>query len=50
MAGSIHTITKKHTHTEALIVASRETGIEINTDKTKYMVMSQDKNARQVTI
>jgi hypothetical protein len=30
---------------EALVVASRETGIEVNGDKTKYMVMSRDQNA-----
>jgi len=49
LGGSIHTIIKNR-HTEALVVASRETGLEINTDKTKYMVMSQDKNAGQVTV
>jgi len=27
---------------EALIVASKETGIKVNADKTKYMIMSQD--------
>ena len=30
---------------EALIVASKETGREVNVDKTKYMVMSGDQNA-----
>jgi len=30
-----------------LIVASKETGLEVTTDKFKYMVMSQDQNARQ---
>jgi len=30
---------------EALLVASKETGIEVNADNTKCMVMSQDKNA-----
>jgi len=30
---------------EAFIVASKETGPEVNTDKTKYTVMSGDKNA-----
>jgi len=32
---------------EALIVASKETGLEVNVDKTKYMVMSQHQNAGQ---
>ena len=30
---------------EALAVAIRETGLEVNVDKTKYMVMSRDQNA-----
>ena len=30
---------------EALVVASKETGLEVNADKTKYMVMSRDQNA-----
>jgi len=30
---------------EALIVAIKETGLEVNADKTKYMVMSRDQNA-----
>jgi hypothetical protein len=32
---------------EALVVASYENGLEVNADKTKYMVMSQDQNAGQ---
>jgi hypothetical protein len=35
--GSIHTIKE---NTEALVVARKETGLELNADKTKYMVMS----------
>jgi hypothetical protein len=31
--------------TKVLIVASRETGIEVNVVKTKYMVMSRDQIA-----
>jgi hypothetical protein len=42
LGGTIHT-TKENT--EALIVASKETGLEVNADKTKYMVMSQDQHA-----
>jgi len=30
---------------EALIVATREIGLEVSADKTKYMIMSQDQNA-----
>jgi len=40
--GSIHTIKK---NAEALIVASKETGPEVNADKSKYMVMCRDQNA-----
>jgi hypothetical protein len=34
-------------NTETLIAASKEIGLEVNTDKTMYMVMSRDKNAGQ---
>ena len=44
MGGSIHTIKK---NTDALVAASKDTGLEVNTDKTLYMVMSQDQNAGQ---
>jgi len=37
LGGSIHTIKE---NTEALIVASKEIGLEVNADKSKYMVMS----------
>ena len=33
--------------TEALVVASKEIGLDVNADKTKYMVMSRDQNAGQ---
>jgi len=44
---SVHTIKK---NAEALVVASNETGIEVNADKTKYMVMSRDQDAGQFTV
>jgi len=40
--GSIHTINKNG---EALVVATKESGLEVNADKTKYMVMPRDQNA-----
>jgi hypothetical protein len=30
---------------EALVVATKETGLEVNADKTKYMIISPDQNA-----
>ena len=30
---------------EALVVTSKENGLEVNADKTKYMVVSRDQNA-----
>jgi hypothetical protein len=42
LGGSIHTIRK---NTEALLLASKEIGLEVNAEKTKYMVMSRDQNA-----
>jgi hypothetical protein len=44
LGGSVHA-TKKNT--EALVVASKEIGLEVNAEKTKYMVMSRDQNAGQ---
>jgi hypothetical protein len=34
-------------NTESLIVASNETGLAVNADTTKYMVMSRDQNAER---
>ena len=42
LAGSVHSIKK---HTETLVAASKETGLEVNADETKYMVISRDQNA-----
>jgi hypothetical protein len=40
----VHTVRK---NAEALVVATKETGLEVNADKSKYMVMSRDWNAGQ---
>jgi hypothetical protein len=42
MGGSVRTLRK---NTKALVVASKETGLEVNAENTKYMVMSRDENA-----
>jgi hypothetical protein len=40
--GSLHTIKKNREH---LVVSCKETGLELNADKTKHMFMSRDQNA-----
>jgi hypothetical protein len=42
LGGSVNTVTE---NAEALVVATKQIGLEVNTDKTKYMVMSRDRNA-----
>jgi len=42
LGGSIHTIKG---NAEALVLASKEIGLEVNVDTTKYMVMFPDQNA-----
>jgi hypothetical protein len=42
LGGSAHTVKK---NAEDLLVATKEIGLEVNADKTKYMVMSRDRNA-----
>jgi hypothetical protein len=44
LGGSVHAINK---NTEALVVASKEIGLEVNAEKTKCMVMSRNQNAGQ---
>ena len=45
LGGSIH-IQKENA--EALVDATREIGLEVSADKTKYIVMSQDQNAGRI--
>jgi len=45
-----HLTGRKHTYSlkknaEALVAATRETGLEVSADETKCMVMSRDQNA-----
>jgi hypothetical protein len=42
LGGSVHTVKE---NAEALVVATKETGLEVNAVKTKYMVMSRERNA-----
>ena len=41
LGGSIHTLKENE---ETLVAATREIGLEVSADKTKYMVMSRDQN------
>jgi len=45
LGGSIHTVKED---AEVLVAATREIGLEVNADKTKYMVMSRDQNAGRI--
>jgi hypothetical protein len=40
--GSVHTLKE---NTEALVLATKEIGLEVNADKSKDMVMARDQNA-----
>jgi hypothetical protein len=44
LGGSIYAVRK---NTEALVIASKEIGLDINAEQTKYMVMSRDQDAGQ---
>jgi len=35
-------------NSEALVAATREIGLEVSADKTKYMVMSRDQNTGRI--
>jgi len=45
LEGSIHTLKENH---EALVAATREFGLDVSPDKTKYMVMPRDQNAGRI--
>ena len=42
LGGSIHAVRKTHIY---FVFASKEIGLEVNADKTKYMFMSRDQSA-----
>jgi hypothetical protein len=44
LGGIVHTVKE---NAEDLTVASKEIGLEVNADKTKYMAMSRHQNAGQ---
>ena len=37
-------------NTEALVVANKEIGLDVNADNTKYVVMSRDQNAGRIHV
>src|SRR5215813_13860923 len=47
LGGSVDTVKE---NVEALVVATKETGLEVNADKTKYMVMSRNRNEGGMTV
>jgi hypothetical protein len=42
LGGSVHNLNK---NVETLVIVVKEIGLDLNTDKTRYMVMSRDLNA-----
>ena len=47
LGGSIHILKE---NAAALVAATREIGLEVSADKTKYMVMSRDQNAGRIVL
>ena len=45
LGGSVHTVKK---NAEALVAATKETGLEVNAHKTKYMTVFRDQNAGRI--
>jgi len=44
LGGNVHTVKE---NAEALVVATKEIGLEVKVDKTKYMIMSRDQNTER---
>jgi len=44
-AGTMHILKE---NAEALVAATREIGLQVSADKTKYIVMSRDKSAGRI--
>jgi len=42
LGGSVHTVKE---NAETLVFATKETGLEVNADKTKYIIMYRDQSA-----
>ena len=42
LGGSIHTLKE---NAESVVASTREIGLDVSTDRTKYMIMSRDQNA-----
>jgi hypothetical protein len=47
LGGSVHNIKKI---TDALVVPGKEMGLKVNSDETKYLVMSRDQNAERCRV
>jgi hypothetical protein len=47
LGGNLYNIQKK---VEVLVVASKETGLEVNAEITKYVVLSRERNAGRIKI
>jgi hypothetical protein len=47
LGGSVHTIKE---NAETLVVATKEIGLEVNADKTKYMVVSRNEMQGGMTV
>jgi len=44
LGGSVHNVKE---NAEGLVVATKEIRLEVNADKTKYMIMSRERNAER---